>query len=113
GDASPGSRWTQGAGMVSEDRKGEGVALGLDVTDNLPLSRWPGMGPASLVLPARQRSAAARWVDRLAIKCAAPTQQVAALSGGNQQKVAIARLLHHDVDVFLLDATTRGSDAGG
>jgi ribose transport system ATP-binding protein len=99
-------------GMVSEDRKGEGVALGLDVTDNLTLTRLTGMGPASLVLPARQRSAASRWVERLAIKCAAPTQPVAELSGGNQQKVAFARLLHHDVDVFLLDEPTRGIDVG-
>jgi ribose transport system ATP-binding protein len=112
GGASPESRWTQGVGMVSEDRKGEGVALGLDVTDNLTLTRLTGMGPASLVLPARQRSAASRWVERLAIKCAAPTQPVAELSGGNQQKVAFARLLHHDVDVFLLDEPTRGIDVG-
>ncbi len=112
GGASPESRWTQGVGMVSEDRKGEGVALGLDVTDNLTLTRLTGMGPASLVLPARQRSAAARWVERLAIKCAAPTQPVVELSGGNQQKVAFARLLHHDVDVLLLDEPTRGIDVG-
>jgi ribose transport system ATP-binding protein len=112
GGESPESRWTQGVGMVSEDRKGEGVALGLDVTDNLTLTRLTGMGPGSLVLPARQRSAASRWVERLAIKCAAPTQPVAELSGGNQQKVAFARLLHHDVDVFLLDEPTRGIDVG-
>jgi ribose transport system ATP-binding protein len=112
GYASPHSRWSQGVGMVSEDRKGEGVALGLDVTDNLTLTKLTGMGPASLVLPARQRAAATRWVERLAIKCAAPTQPVVELSGGNQQKVAIARLLHHDVDVFLLDEPTRGIDVG-
>ena len=109
---SPQSLWNQGVGMVSEDRKGEGVALGLDVTDNLTLTKLTGMGPAWLVLPDRQRSAAARWVERLAIKCSAPTQPVAELSGGNQQKVAVARLLHHDVDVLLLDEPTRGIDVG-
>jgi ribose transport system ATP-binding protein len=110
--ASPHDRWRQGAGMVSEDRKGEGVALGLNVADNLTLTRLRGMGPASLVLPSRQRSAAAKWISDVAIKCSSPMQTVAELSGGNQQKVAIARLLHHDVDVWLLDEPTRGIDVG-
>jgi ribose transport system ATP-binding protein len=110
GGASPRRRWQQGAGMVSENRKDEGVALGLDVADNVTLTKLEAMGPASLVMPSQQRSAAARWVRDLAIKCASPSQPVAELSGGNQQKVAIARLLHHDVDVLLLDEPTRGID---
>jgi ribose transport system ATP-binding protein len=110
GASSPHHRWMQSMGMVSEDRKAEGVALGLDIADNLTLTRLSGMGPASLVLPARQRVVAARWVERIGIKCAAPTQGVGELSGGNQQKVALARLLHHDVDVLLLDEPTRGID---
>ena len=108
--ASPRRRWRQGAGMVSEDRKDEGVALGLDVADNVTLTKLDAMGPASLVMPRQQRSVAARWVRDLGIKCASPSQLVAELSGGNQQKVAIARLLHHDVDVLLLDEPTRGID---
>jgi ribose transport system ATP-binding protein len=112
GAASPHQRWKQGMGMVSEDRKSEGVALGLDIADNLTLTRLKGLGPASLVLPARQRAAAARWVGRLGIKSRATTQAVGELSGGNQQKVALARLLHHDVDVLLLDEPTRGIDVG-
>ena len=110
GGASPRLRWQQGAGMVSEDRKDEGVALGLDVADNVTLTKLDVMGPAKLVMPSQQRSVAARWVRDLAIKCASPSQLVAELSGGNQQKVAIARLLHHDVDVLLLDEPTRGID---
>ena len=110
GGSSPHQRWRQGAGMVSEDRKAEGVALGLGVADNLTLTKLDGMGPASLVMPGQQRSVAARWVRDLAIKCASPAQAVAELSGGNQQKVAIARLLHHDVDLLLLDEPTRGID---
>ena len=69
-------------------------------------------GPGWLVLPSRQRAAAARWIERLRIRCRGGRQPVGELSGGNQQKVALARLLHHDVDVFLLDEPTRGIDVG-
>src|SRR4029079_5690935 len=68
------------------------------------------LGPGFTVMPARQETAASRWVDRLGIRCAHPRQTVRELSGGNQQKVAVARLLHHDVDVFVLDEPTRGID---
>lgn len=99
-------------GLVSEDRKTEGLALGLSIADNMTLSRLRGLGPAGIVLPARQQSAASRWIDRLAIKCRTPVQAVGTLSGGNQQKVAIGRLLYHDVDLLLLDEPTRGIDVG-
>lgn len=110
GPAAPHDRWRQGMGMLSEDRAGEGLALGLSVADNLTGSRLDDLGPGFLVLPSRQEAAAARWIDRLAIRCADPRQTVAQLSGGNQQKVAVARLLHHDVDVLVLDEPTRGVD---
>jgi len=110
--ASPALRWAQGIGMVSEDRKAEGLALSLSIAQNLTLSRLQGMGPAGLVLPSRQEQAADKWIKRLAVRCQGPAQPVGALSGGNQQKVAIARLLHHDVDVLLLDEPTRGIDVG-
>jgi ribose transport system ATP-binding protein len=112
GSANPRRRWEQRVGMVSEDRKGEGLALGLSIADNVTLARLDGLGPWRFVLPSRQRSAAMPWVNRIPIKCAAPEQRVSALSGGNQQKVAIARLLHADVDVLLLDEPTRGIDVG-
>jgi ribose transport system ATP-binding protein len=97
-------------GMLSEDRGGEGLAAGLSVADNLTGSRLDGLGPGVFVWPSRQDAAAKRWIDRLAIRCAGPRQPVAELSGGNQQKVAVGRLLHHDVDVLILDEPTRGID---
>jgi len=112
GPMSPGRRWAQGVGMLSEDRKSEGLALSLSIADNVTLSRLGGLGPAGLVLPKNQDRAAKRWIAGLSIKCRGPRQAVANLSGGNQQKVAIARLLHHDVDVLLLDEPTRGIDIG-
>ena len=110
GPHSPARRWRQGVGFLSEDRKDEGLALGLSIADNLTLSRLAGLGP--FVLPQAQEAAARRFVESLAIRCGGPRQAVRELSGGNQQKVALARLLHHDVDVLLLDEPTRGIDVG-
>jgi ribose transport system ATP-binding protein len=112
GPASPARRWSQGVGMVSEDRKAEGLALDLSVADNLTLSRLGGLGPPGFVGAGRQADAARRWLEPLRIRCRDVAQPVAALSGGNQQKVALARLLHHDVDVLVLDEPTRGIDVG-
>ena len=107
GATSPSARWGQGAGMVSEDRKNEGLALALSIADNATLSKLP-----MLVTPTQQDRASRRWIEKLAIRCRTPRQPVNSLSGGNQQKVALARLLHHDVDVLLLDEPTRGIDVG-
>jgi ribose transport system ATP-binding protein len=105
--ASPARRWDQGVGMVSEDRKGEGLALALSVGDNVTLSHLP-----ALTSPGGQARSARPWIERLSVRCRSPHQAVGDLSGGNQQKVALARLLHHDVDVLLLDEPTRGIDVG-
>jgi len=109
---SPRTLWQGAAGMVSEDRKREGLAPRLSIADNLTLPQLRGLGPCNLVLPGRQRQAAARWIDRFSIRCGGPGQRIESLSGGNQQKAAIARLLHADVDVLLLDEPTRGIDVG-
>lgn len=101
-----------GVGFLSEDRKDEGLAVSMNVAENVTLSRLRGLGPGGLVLPQRQSAAAGRWIQALEIRCQDPRQAVASLSGGNQQKVALARLLQHDVDVLLLDEPTRGIDVG-
>jgi len=112
GHASPRMRWKQKVGMVSENRKEEGLALGLSIAQNMTLPHLQGLGPGRLVRPSRQAAACAPWIKKIPIKCASADQAVNGLSGGNQQKVAIARLLHADVDILLLDEPTRGVDVG-
>jgi ribose transport system ATP-binding protein len=110
GPASPTQRLAQGVGLLSEDRKSEGVAEALSIADNMTLSKLECLGSFGFVSPARQRRAAETWIERLGIRCRSPLQRAADLSGGNQQKLALARLLFHEVDVFLLDEPTRGID---
>jgi ribose transport system ATP-binding protein len=110
GPASPLRRWLQGMGMLSEDRKEEGLALNLTIADNVTLSKLSGFGRFGIVMPFEQEKATKRWIERMDIRCRDASQKVADLSGGNQQKVALARLLQHDVDVLLLDEPTRGID---
>jgi ribose transport system ATP-binding protein len=112
GVLSPARSWGAGLGMLSENRRDEGLALELPIADNVTLSKLGGLGPGWFVWPATQAAAAGRWIDKLGVRCAGAQQRVADLSGGNQQKVAIARLLHHDCDVLLLDEPTRGIDVG-
>jgi ribose transport system ATP-binding protein len=110
--ARPARRLQQGVGLVSEDRKDEGLALPLSLADNITLSRLSTVGRCGILNLDRQRGAAARWIEQLDIRTQGPEQAVWNLSGGNQQKVAIARLLHQDADVLLLDEPTRGIDVG-
>lgn len=112
GPAGPRARWGQGVGLVSEDRKTEGLARGRSIAENMTLTRLEGMGPFGLVRPSRQRAACAPWIAAFPIRCRDAGQPVEDLSGGNQQKVALARLLHHDADILLLDEPTRGIDVG-
>ena len=110
--ATPTARQRAGLGLLSEDRKGEGLALRLSIAFNATLSNLAPFRSGPLVGLGRRSAAAERWMERLAVK--APSSGVPAgnLSGGNQQKVALARLLHQDADVLLLDEPTRGVDVG-
>lgn len=110
GPATPAERLAQGVGMLSEDRKGEGLAQSLSLADNLTLSHLQPYVRRGWLHRAAQMRGAVEWIDRLAIRSPGPAQPVSSLSGGNQQKVALARLLHSDCDVLLLDEPTRGID---
>jgi ribose transport system ATP-binding protein len=99
-------------GYVSEDRKGEGLALPLSIADNMTISRLALCSRHGWLSRTRQASQAARIMEQLRIRAADAWTAVKRLSGGNQQKVAFGRLLHHDADVLLLDEPARGIDIG-
>jgi ribose transport system ATP-binding protein len=106
------SDWTsRGVGILSEDRKAEGLALQLSCLTNITLSAVPRR-QAGWIDFASEREAAQAVARRLRIKWGDPADKVQSLSGGNQQKVAMGRLLHSDADVLLLDEPTRGIDVG-
>ncbi|WP_437986750.1 sugar ABC transporter ATP-binding protein [Sorangium sp. So ce117] len=99
-------RAPRGIGLLSEDRGGEGLMLGRSLAENVWLSpRAPRFARPRSVL-----SEGARWIEELAIRARGPEQRAGELSGGNQQKVQIARLLREDFDVLLVDEPTRGID---
>jgi ribose transport system ATP-binding protein len=110
--STPRKRIAQGVGLLSEDRKAEGLALIRSIADNLTYPRLSAYGWFGLLNLLRRRRAVQGWLDKLNVRCAGPGQAVGELSGGNQQKVALGRLLHQEADVLLLDEPTRGVDVG-
>ena len=108
----PRQRWLQGVGFLSENRKEEGLMLNQSIADNLTLTKMNQFGRFGWISGARQRAVAQHWVDELRVKCQNAGQTIGQLSGGNQQKVALARLLEHPARIFLLDEPTRGIDVG-
>ncbi|MDQ3651094.1 MAG: sugar ABC transporter ATP-binding protein [Acidobacteriota bacterium] len=110
--ATPSQRLAQGIGYLSEDRKGEGLALALSIADNTTVTRFRSCSRWGWLDLARQRQQANNWIKEIGIKARTSVQAARTLSGGNQQKVAIARLLHQNADVLLLDEPTRGIDIG-
>ena len=105
-------RLAQGFSYLSEDRKGEGLALALSIGDNVTMTRFGSCSHLGWLNLSRQRAQAQTLVNSLSVKARHPGQPVATLSGGNQQKIALARLLHQDADILLLDEPTRGIDIG-
>jgi ribose transport system ATP-binding protein len=112
GYASPRERIAQGVGFLSEDRKSEGLALRRSVEDNMTYAGLMRHARHGILRLKERRAEVADWIARLRIAASGPLQPAANLSGGNQQKVALARLLHQRADVLLLDEPTRGIDVG-
>jgi ribose transport system ATP-binding protein len=99
-----------GVALLPEDRKTEGLILPLSVADNIALPSLPRLARHGLVAPRRIAALARDWIARLGVRTAGPDLAVEALSGGNQQKVALARWLALNPRVVVLDEPTRGVD---
>ena len=103
-----------GIGYLSEDRQGQGVMLPFSVAENITLVSLPAYsrGPLGLVDRAREAVSAERWRGLFDIKVAATGQRLDELSGGNQQKVSLAKSLDPRPQVLIVDEPTRGVDVG-
>ncbi len=108
--ATPESRMARGMGYLSEDRKAEGLALALSVADNITLTNFASCSRWGWIDLLEQQKQAQDRADSVFVKAADMSAPVQKLSGGNQQKVILARLLHQGCEVFLLDEPTRGVD---
>lgn len=107
----PKERIAAGIALVHEDRKGTGLHLNRPISENTVMARWP-----QYAHPVIQREkvleCAEGWRDRLGIRLGSVTDPVTTLSGGNQQKVSLAKWLETKPKVLLLDEPTRGVDIG-
>ena len=110
--SSPARAIDLGIGYVPEDRRQHGVILEMSVAANASLANLRSVVRHGLIDRAAERDAAASYVQRLRIKTASVSTEVGSLSGGNQQKVALARWLAIDPSVLILDEPTQGVDVG-
>jgi ribose transport system ATP-binding protein len=100
----------RGLAMVTEDRKQNGLLLSKSIRSNITLCHMSRFAAAGLIRPQKEQLAADQMRDDMEIRCNDTLQVVATLSGGNQQKVVIAKWLVRDSDIYLFDEPTRGID---
>ncbi|MZF54903.1 ATP-binding cassette domain-containing protein [Streptomyces sp. SID5594] len=112
GRPTPAAAIRAGISMLPEDRKAEGIIPQLSVRENIVLATMPRLSRAGIVSRERQDRIVDVFMERLRIKASSPEQKVGELSGGNQQKVLLARWLCLEPKVLLLDEPTRGIDVG-
>ena len=101
-----------GIGFCPEDRKMDGIIPYLSVRENLTLAALPVLSRNGIVSRERQQEVVETFIRRLGIKTASPEQKIRELSGGNQQKVLLARWLCLNPRLLILDEPTRGIDVG-
>jgi rhamnose transport system ATP-binding protein len=97
---------------VPEDRQWQGAILPLSIQDNIALASWGSLAPRGFTSKSQTRATAKHWVDRLQIRTPDPNQSLEELSGGNQQKVVLAKWLQTSPRVLILDEPTKGIDIG-
>ncbi|WP_206997875.1 sugar ABC transporter ATP-binding protein [Trinickia mobilis] len=109
----PSDAVAHGIGYLSEDRKRFGLATGMDVESNIVMSNLRKFLALNFILRRTQiRRTASHFIKLLAIRTPSATQPVRLLSGGNQQKIVVAKWLERDCDVLFFDEPTRGIDVG-
>ena len=101
-----------GIALIPEDRKAEGVVPTLSVQDNITLTILPKLAKRGVLIKTDERHIAEELIERLRIKTSGPDQKLSELSGGNQQKVLLARMLASVPKLLILDDPTRGIDVG-
>jgi ribose transport system ATP-binding protein len=101
-----------GMGFCTEDRKFEGIIPDMSVRENLTLALMPHLARRGIVDETRSHEIVNRFIQRLGIRCSGPEQRIRELSGGNQQKVLLARWLCMNPRLLILDEPTRGIDVG-
>lgn len=101
-----------GIGYLSEDRKRFGLATGLSVAENAVLANLEGFTKSIIVDEAKVKASTSEYVEKIKIKTPSIHQLIKNLSGGNQQKVVIAKWLIKDADILIFDEPTRGIDVG-
>jgi ABC-type sugar transport system ATPase subunit len=101
-----------GIGLVPEDRKEQGLVIGLSVQQNVGMAMLGALSRAGIVSESREKHMALHYVGKLAIKTPSVSQRVMNLSGGNQQRVVVAKWLATRPKVLLVDEPTRGIDVG-
>ena len=98
--------------LVPEDRQGQGSILPFSIAANIALPNLAALAPRGWLRSRREQELAKHWIQALAIKAQGPAQTVQSLSGGNQQKVVIAKWLARKPGVLILDEPTKGIDVG-
>jgi rhamnose transport system ATP-binding protein len=109
---SPRAAIEAGIAYVPEDRRQHGVVLEMSVAANASLASLEMVSSRGLIDRGREHAAAQRYVDEFRIKTPSVAADVGTLSGGNQQKVALARWLSTDPSILILDEPTQGVDVG-
>jgi ribose transport system ATP-binding protein len=110
---SPWKAVKMGIGMVPEDRKQHGVILSLSLKENISLTNFKEItGHFGFINSKKERISTVALIDRLAIKTENEDQEVGQLSGGNQQKVVLAKWLNSNCRLLIIDEPTRGVDIG-
>ncbi|MBL1065142.1 sugar ABC transporter ATP-binding protein [Streptomyces sp. 7-21] len=109
---SPAAAMAAGLALVPEDRRQQGLVMAMSVERNATLTRLRALTRRGLLSRRRERAAAREWTERLSVRLGRLTDPVATLSGGNQQKIVLAKWLAASPAVLLVDEPTRGIDVG-